>query len=219
MMVFKRLFAFALLTQVIACTTFGPGGSQPQARRQSLFGSLAIGSENQPAEGSPNAQPGGLPLPRPRPSLAPEQQDVASQHRAPVLRMGGRELTHVDGNVWRTNVDAVQVFSMLSRSLSQNYLLTSVDRKNLSLNTDWDKFFIDGRLFRNRLSISVFPVGSRQTEVVVKNTVEYFSGNPNKPDQMSAANWLPSPDLTDEVSRVVDSLNKQIAYYSSQGVR
>ena len=141
---------------------------------------------------------------------------VPADPRSRLMLPRGSELTRVDGNVWRTSVDAGQVFAMLSRFLSQNYLLSSVDRKNLTMNTDWDKFFIDGRLFRNRLSISVFPVGQRQTEVVVKNSVEYFAGNPNKPEEATVANWLPSPDITDEVTRVVDSLNKQIAFYTGQ---
>ena len=122
------------------------------------------------------------------------------------------ELTRVENNVWRSGIPASQVFNMVARIISQDYILATVDRRNLSLQTDWDKFFLEGRLFRNRLSISVFPISPRQTELVVKNIVEYFAGNPNKPEDMSTAAWMPAADLTDEISRLVDSLNRQTAY-------
>lgn len=208
----RILTASVVALLATACVTRPGDGREP--RRQSLFGALGFvqdsGSENNettPLRG--RAARGELPLPQ-------VGAHTPSRNSMSLPNILTRELTKVDGNVWRSSVDAVQLFNMLSRLLSQNYLLTSVDRKSLTLSTDWDKFFIEGRLFRNRLSISVFPVGHRQTEVVLKNSVEYFSGNPNNPQEMTLANWLPSPDITDEVSRVVDSLNKQIAFYQNQ---
>jgi|GEM_PF-647461 len=120
------------------------------------------------------------------------------------------ELQKVEGNTWRTSVPATRLFSLLGRSLSHNYLLSRVDRRNLTVHTEWDKFFIDGRLFRNRLIVSVFPVSARQSEVVIRNNLEYFSGSPGKSEDMGESAWLPSPDITDEVTRLVDSVNQQI---------
>jgi hypothetical protein len=124
--------------------------------------------------------------------------------------VGRGDLIKVEGNIWRTAIPATRAFAHISRALSQTYLLSRVDRRNLSLQTDWDKFFIDGRLFRNRLVISVFPVGARQTEVILRNNLEYFSGQPGRPEDMSESAWLPSPDITDEVARLVDAVNLQI---------
>jgi hypothetical protein len=85
-----------------------------------------------------------------------------------------------------------------------------VDRRNLSLQTDWDKFFIDGRLFRNRFVVSVFPIGPRQTEVLIRNNLEYFSGAAGQSGSQADGDWLPSPDVTDEVAKLVDGVNLQI---------
>jgi hypothetical protein len=126
-------------------------------------------------------------------------------------------LTHVDGNTWRTAANPLIVYGIISRLLSQNYIISSSDRKSMNIHTDWDKFFIDGRLFRNRMSVSVFPVGNRQTEVVIKNSVEYYSGSVGKQEENTA--WLPSPDLTDEVSKLVESTDKQTAFAYGQNVR
>ena len=124
-------------------------------------------------------------------------------------------LAHIEGNTWRTQAHPAMVFGIMSRLLSQNYIIASMDRKNYNLQTDWDKFFIDGRLFRNRISIMVFPVGPRQTEVIVKNIVEYYTGSPNNKLEENTA-WLPSPDITDEISKLVENTNRQTALTQSQ---
>ena len=124
-------------------------------------------------------------------------------------------LSHIEGNTWRTSAHPAMVFGIMSRLLSQNYIINSMDRKNFNVQTDWDKFFIDGRLFRNRISIMVFPVGPRQTEVVVKNIVEYYTGSPNNKLEENSA-WLPSPDITDEINKLVENTNRQTALVQSQ---
>lgn len=124
-------------------------------------------------------------------------------------------LTHIDGNTWRTQAHPALVFGIMSRILSQNYIISAMDRKNFNLQTDWDKFFIDGRLFRNRINIMVFPVGPRQTEVVLKNVVEYFTGTASNKMEDNAS-WLPSPDLTDEIHKLIDSTNRQTTLLQNQ---
>lgn len=124
-------------------------------------------------------------------------------------------LSHIEGNTWRTQAHPALVFGIMSRILSQNYIISSMDRKNFNLQTDWDKFFIDGRLFRNRINIMVFPVSPRQTEVVLKNIVEYYTGSPNNKME-DHSSWLPSPDLTDEVNKLIDSTNRQTTLLQNQ---
>lgn len=139
-------------------------------------------------------------------------------NRAPVgyqQPLGNLELNKIDGNTWRTSAHPAMVFGIMARILSQAYIINSVDRKNFNLQTDWDKFFIDGRLFRNRMSVMVFPVGPRLTEVVVKNIVEYYTGNPNNKLEENSA-WLPSPDLTNEVQKLVENTNRQTTLLQTQ---
>lgn len=180
------------------------GGEGP--RRQSLFGSL-----NTITKGDSNSAAAVAAPQNNNATLAPQAFGTSTQQFAGVLVP--MELTNIDGNIWRSGMEPVALFNMISRLLAQRYLIQNVDRRSLTISTDWDKFFIEGRLFRNRLSVSVFPVGLRQTEVVIKNSVEYYSGSPNAADSNnSVVNWYPTPDITDELPRVVDSLNRQIAY-------
>ena len=88
----------------------------------------------------------------------------------------------------------------------------------MTLQTDWDKFFIDGRLFRNRIHVSVFPVGPKQTEVVIRNSLEYFSGvSESVADTGSEGHWLPSPDITNEVANLVKNTRIQLQNTARRG--
>ena len=61
----------------------------------------------------------------------------------------------------------------------------------------------------------VFPVGPKQTEVVIKNIVEYYTGNPNYKMEENTA-WLPTPDITDEIPKLVENTNRQTALALTQ---
>ncbi len=199
----RKIYGIVAAIFIISGCQSLKGGDGP--RRQSLFGSLNPNSKNEAP--APNTA-GGAPMGN-QAALRSYGAGGAPM-QAIVVPM---ELTNIDGNIWRSGMEPVALFNMISRLLAQRYLISNVDRRSLTIATDWDKFFIEGRLFRNRLSISVFPVGLRQTEVVIKNTVEYYSGSPNGGEAAtSVVNWYPTPDITDELPRVVDSLNRQIAY-------
>lgn len=191
----------SLFGGTVPTDTHDPDGSSHSRERDGgLFGSPDRAT---PRSGSQGAFQAG----RGRPDASGDAPFAA------VPSTGNRfELFKIEGNVWRTSLSAAQTFSMLARVISQNYILAHTDKRNLNLQSDWDKFFIDGRLFRNRISVSVFPVGPRQTEVVVKNSLEYYSGQHGQGDVAGAHAWLPSPDITDEVSRIVDAVNRQTAF-------
>ena len=145
------------------------------------------------------------------------QQPMRNRGQNRMLGLSPLHLTRIEGNTWRTAANPAIVYGIITRLLSQSYIISGVDRKNLNVQTDWDKFFINGRLFRNRMSVTVFPVGSRQTEVVIKNSVEYYTGTLAKQEENTA--WLPSPDLTDEVTKLVENTDKQTAFAYSQNMR
>jgi hypothetical protein len=152
------------------------------------------------------------------PTSLQQQQPRPYSKQDLMMALSPLHLTRIEGNTWRTAANPVVVYGIMSRLLAQTYIISSADRKNMNVQTDWDKFFIDGRLFRNRISVTVFPVGSRQTEVVIKNSVEYYAGTLAKQEENTA--WLPSPDLTDEVTKLVESTDKQTTYaYSQQFMR
>lgn len=142
------------------------------------------------------------------------QRNVAekSNRKRRVLTSLQFQLIRISDSTYRSHLPPLLVYNMVAKQLSKNYILSSADRKNLSITTDWDKFFIEDRLFRNRMSVTVFPVANRMTEVVIKNNVEYFSGQVH--DSSTDNSWLPSPDVTDEVQRLVSNTNRLAVQYA-----
>lgn len=121
-------------------------------------------------------------------------------------------LQKVDANVWRTSLPAGVAFQTLTRILSQSYVLGQVDRKQMAIATEWDKFLIEGKMFRNRVSAGVFAISARSAEIVIRNSVEYYDGE--KSMNLREANWVPTADVTDEVQRIVSTLARQGAAYA-----
>ncbi|NBW81049.1 hypothetical protein EBR21_04775 [bacterium] len=116
----------------------------------------------------------------------------------------------LDRNTWRVATPAGQLFQTVARILSQSYIISQADRHALSLSTDWDKFFIDGRLFRNRISVNVFPLSTRSADLVIKNSIEYYAQNGKNTDDNNPTQWLPTQDVTDELDRVLEKTQNQL---------
>ena len=116
----------------------------------------------------------------------------------------------LDRNTWRVAASAAQLFQTIARVLSHTYIIAQTDRHALSLSTDWDKFFIDGRLFRNRISINVFPHSPRSADLVIKNNIEYYAQSSQKIDENNPTQWLPTHDVTDELDRVLEKTQNQL---------
>lgn len=218
----KRFFCFLSIILLNGCASLFSQNSKrtgeinDQRKSSSFFDSLFQDDSNIEQGNAQNKE-------NTRPSLA--QGTISNQNKRnnsnnynntyPQNFQNTLSLTHIEGNTWRTQAHPAMVFGIMSRLLSQNYIINSMDRKNFNLQTDWDKFFIDGRLFRNRINIMVFPVAPRQTEVVLKNIVEYYSGNQNSKLEENSA-WLPSPDITDEINKLIENTNRQTTLIQSQ---
>ncbi len=104
----------------------------------------------------------------------------------------------VDAQTWRIASHSGEVFDDILKTLSQQYIVQQVDKKNLSIVTDWDKFSVRGKMFRNRMSFRLFHRISF-TEVIIKNQVEQLQEL--GPNQIT---WVPTPDITTEVQRVLN---------------
>jgi hypothetical protein len=155
---------------------------------------------------------------------SPEKLVLSNQSRKPVRPAVQTEIQptverampmqKVGPNVWRTSVPANVAFQTLTRVLSQSYVFASHNKRQMKISTQWDKFLIDGRLFRNRMEVSVFPVTARSTEVAIQNVVQAYEGDNSV--NLIESNWIGTPDVTDEVQRLVGAFVRQSASYAKR---
>ena len=107
-------------------------------------------------------------------------------------------LKKISQNTWASDMDPEQLLNTLARSLSESHEVLYVDRKNLTILTNWDKFLIQDKLFRNKIHIILFPVRENYTEVVIRNDVEYHSAVQYEKDHTIDI-WIPTQDITKDV--------------------
>lgn len=178
----------------------------PQSQQQQLAARPQFNSENLPLSGSIMPQLSG--------AMAGNSSSggfVQPMVNSPLM------FQRLDKNTWRVATNATHLFQTLARVLSQGYIISKADRQSLSLSTEWDKFFIDGRLFRNRISINIFPFNQRSADLILKNNIEYYTQTAQKIDESDPTQWLPTQDVTDELDKILEKTQKQLIASLSGG--
>lgn len=105
--------------------------------------------------------------------------------------------------VFRVRAPRAAVWKALLKVLIKNYNFSIVDRGNAVVTTEWDRFYLDGVLYRNKLSIHMQAINWQATEVNVFNNVERLDGTPNS---LSTGRWLPDQDRSQEIQRIVSNV-------------
>ena len=121
-----------------------------------------------------------------RMGLMPEGTERLARSRSPGAQQQGR-------GVWSLRTSVAGAASAVRRVLAGHYTFPPGSVQGYQMHTEWDRFYLDGRLFRNRIAADFFP-GNRPgtTDVVLKNAVE----------AREDGGWFPCPDFTDELERV-----------------
>jgi hypothetical protein len=113
----------------------------------------------------------------------------------------------INQNTWRTRIPASSLYPIVLRHLSESYVIRTNDPRNMSIQTDWDKFFIGGRLFRNRMNISLFQLAGLDCEMIINNKVEYFQAS-EESSAYGESDWIPTQDVTNEKKQLVEALTR-----------
>ena len=109
----------------------------------------------------------------------------------------------VDKNRFRFRLPIEEVWDSTLDVLLQNYNLTIVDRRSGVITTEWDSFYLDNNIYRNKVSIRMKKLSWDLVDVTIYNNVEVFK--PAGPGGISAT-WLPTERGPQEVGRIVQNL-------------
>jgi hypothetical protein len=111
----------------------------------------------------------------------------------------------VDKHTYRFSLREPDVWDTVINVLLRNYNLTIVDRSSGVITTEWDSFFLDKEVYRNRLSLRVVKTGRDQVEMTVHNNVERLRDASQATNTVGAV-WLPAEDRGSEVARIVQNM-------------
>lgn len=127
---------------------------------------------------------------------APEK-NIAEQKRPQVIAVNKQTFLFQQDQdkVWNAAIDV----------LMGNYNLNIVDPRSGVITTEWDRFYYDNGVYRNKISIRVEQKGFQGTLVTLLNNVETLKLGEQSGASASSI-WLPSNDISGEFDRVIKSM-------------
>jgi len=111
----------------------------------------------------------------------------------------------LDNQTYRFLLSEHSVWDAAINVLLRNYNLTIVNEKNRILTTEWDSFYLNDEVFRNKISIRMRKSNYGVVDVTVHNNVEKLSDSSQAVGTVGAV-WLPANDEAKEVSRILQNM-------------
>jgi hypothetical protein len=136
--------------------------------------------------------------------VAPEPANALNvhqpHHKAPEAADQRRStIFALSEDSFRLEISHEVVWSALINVLIKDYNLILVDQGLGLVTTEWDTFYQDEVLHRNKLSARLVRVGSGRSELSLHNNVEQSSSS-------VGGLWLPAENKEEEVQRIMKNL-------------
>ncbi len=109
----------------------------------------------------------------------------------------------IDKQTFRFALKEPEVWDAALNVLMRNYNVTIVDRNSGIITTEWDSFYLNNEVFRNRVSIRIGK--SNVVDVMIHNNVEKLKDASQAAGTVGAV-WLPADDPANEVGRLVQNM-------------
>lgn len=100
-----------------------------------------------------------------------------------------------EGDVWETALDV----------LMRNYNVTIVDRQSGIITTEWDSYFLERAVYRNRVSLRLARNSRGGVDLIIHNNVERLRDASRATETVGAV-WLPADDPANETARIVQNM-------------
>ena len=110
---------------------------------------------------------------------------------------------YIDKNRFRIHQTYSRVWDCTIDLMLKNYNLNIANKSSGLITTEWDSFYLDGKVYRNKLSIRVKKLNWNMVDVIVYNNVEILADNTGNSGPMI---WLPEHDGKPEIGRIITNL-------------
>lgn len=111
----------------------------------------------------------------------------------------------VDKRTFRFAVAEKDVWDAALSVLMRNYNLTIVDKTSGVVTTEWDSYYLDNAVFRNKVSFRLSRSGWNTVDLMIHNNVEKLRDASQAAGTVGAV-WLPTADAAGEVARLVQNM-------------
>ena len=113
-------------------------------------------------------------------------------------------IDYIDKNRFRIHQSYTRVWDCMLDLMLKNYNLTIANKSSGLMTTEWDSFYLDNKVYRNKLSVRVKQLNWNMVDVIVYNNVEVLADNR---ESMGPMVWLPENDGKYEIGRIITNLS------------
>jgi hypothetical protein len=137
----------------------------------------------------------------PPPAAAP--RTVAPAPAGAPARKSRPTIFAVDQGTFRFQLGYDRVWEATMDVLLRNYNISIADRTNGLITTEWDSYYLEGKVHRNKVSMRLKRLGGSLVEVTIFNNVEMLS---KLPDGGITEIWLPTDKNKPEIGRIIQNM-------------
>ena len=112
----------------------------------------------------------------------------------------------VDSQTFNLMIPSEEVWNAAINVLMCNYNLTIIDKQNGVITTEWDSFYLNRQVFRNKVSLRITPHNFRHSKLMIINNIESLQEGSSAGTGAFGAIWVPSQDLAGESARIIKSI-------------
>ena len=124
--------------------------------------------------------------------------------RAAQVADGRATVYAVDQQTFRFMVREDDVWDGALRVLLKNYNVNIIDRDSGIITTEWDSYYLNDAVYRNKVSLHIRRVSRDAVDVTIRNNVERLQDGAIA--GTVGAVWLPGDDTANEVNRLVQNM-------------
>lgn len=145
-----------------------------------------------------------------QPDLTPSQSQtnqpasVTNSYNSPQQAPATPTIYSIGKQTFRFKIDHQTVWNSAINVLMANYNLNIVDKSSGVITTEWDSFYLDDAVYRNKISIFVKRVTWSMVDVIVYNNVEVLREYGDSPNATKL--WLPAEKSEKEVGRIIQNM-------------
>lgn len=133
-----------------------------------------------------------------------EKREVAPGGKAGAPAASRRQaIMSLGDGVFRLYLPYERVWDSMLDILLKNYNLQIAERTSGLITTEWDSYYLNGKVHRNKISLRMKRLAGQAVELSIHNSVEVLS---RLPDGGVTEVWLPSDRDKPEVGRIVQNI-------------
>lgn len=132
-----------------------------------------------------------------------------AQPRATARKSAPRVVGQLKENTFAVAAPYHHTFRTALAILAENYPIHLVDAKAGVITTAYDTYYLDNRLYRNRLTLVIAATGKATSTMVVNNSREVL--DISRVGEAGAKVWYPELKNQQEIKRVAQNLARKLA--------